>query len=93
MRQSVSLSNLFDLLEALTGVGPKRAALIAKACGGPRILDLLFHLPDRIAARMRVAHAADALPDTDAVLLVKRVAIRAATSRVTRRRYIEVRTE
>ncbi len=92
MSQSVSLSSLFDPLETLTGVGPKRAALIAKACGGPRILDLLFHLPDRIASRMRISHPAEAQPDTDAVLRVTAIAIRSAQSRATGRRYLEVRT-
>lgn len=92
MSQSVSLPRLFDPLETLTGVGPKRAALIAKACGGPRIRDLLFHLPDRIASRMRISHPAEAQPEIDAVLRVTPLAIRSAISRVTRRRYVEVRT-
>ena len=92
MSHSVSLSGLLEPLEALTGVGPKRAALIAKACGGGRILDSLFHLPDRIAARMRVAHASLALPEVDAVLRVTPISARSAVSRATRR-YIEVRTE
>jgi ATP-dependent DNA helicase RecG len=90
--QSVSLQSLLDPLESLTGVGPKRAALIAKACGGQRVLDLLFHLPDRIAARMRVSHPSEAQPETDAVLRVTPIAIRSALSRATRRRYVEVRT-
>lgn len=92
MSQSVSLQSLLDPLETLQGVGPKRAALIAKACGGPRVLDLLLHLPDRIANRMRVNHPAEALPETDAVLRVTPLATRSAVSRATRRRYVEVRT-
>ncbi|UPY35561.1 ATP-dependent DNA helicase RecG [Sediminicoccus sp. KRV36] len=92
MNPSVSLSNLFEPLETLPGVGPKRAALIAKACGGPRILDLLFHLPDRIAARMRVTHASLAPADQDAVLRVTPISSRTALSRATRRRYVELRT-
>jgi ATP-dependent DNA helicase RecG len=90
--QSVSLQSLFDPLETLPGVGPKRAALIAKACGGPRILDLLFHLPDRIASRTRISHAAEAPPEAEAVLRVTALATRSAMSRATRRRYVEVRT-
>ena len=31
---------------ALGGVGPQRAALLARATGGERVLDLLFHLPE-----------------------------------------------
>ena len=92
MSPSVSLQSLFDPLETLQGVGPKRAALIAKACGGPRILDLLFHLPDRIASRTRIGHPAEAQPDADSVLRVTAVATRSAMSRATRRRYVEVRT-
>ena len=91
MSQTVSLPDLFDPIEALTGVGPKRAVLITKAGGGPRIIDLLFHLPDRIAARMRVAQAADAPPDMDAVMRVTPIGTRSAVSRATRR-YVEVRT-
>jgi ATP-dependent DNA helicase RecG len=56
------------------------------------VLDLLFHLPDRIAARMRVSHPAEAQPETDAVLRVTAIATRSAMSRATRRRYVEVRT-
>ena len=92
MSQGVSLQSLFDPLETLTGVGPKRAALIAKACGGPRILDILFHLPDRIAARTRISHPTEARPETDSVLRITPIAIRGTQSRATRRRYVEVRT-
>ncbi|MFL1460826.1 ATP-dependent DNA helicase RecG [Roseococcus sp. DSY-14] len=79
-------------LAALPGVGPKRAALLAKAAGGERVLDLLFHLPERIAERLRVAHPAQAPAEAEAILRVTATAIRPAKSRLTNRRYVEVRT-
>jgi ATP-dependent DNA helicase RecG len=89
----VSLSVLSAPLNSLPGVGPARAALIEKATGGTRVLDLLFHLPERIAERMQVARPGDAPDGVDAVLAVTPLQARAAQSRVTRRRFVEVRTE
>lgn len=40
-----ALDQLFRSLTTLPGVGPKNAQLIEKLCGGPKVLDLLFHLP------------------------------------------------
>ncbi len=88
----VSLDELLAPLAALPGVGPKRAALLAKAAGGERVLDLLFHLPERIAERLRVAHPAQAPAEAECILRVTPTAIRPATSRLTNRRYVEVRT-
>ncbi|MCU0889581.1 MAG: DEAD/DEAH box helicase, partial [Rubritepida sp.] len=79
-------------LATLPGVGLRRAALIEKACGGGRVMDLLFHLPERIAARAHVPDPAAAPADRDAVLRVTPLGHRAAQSRATRRRYVEVRT-
>ncbi|MDB5376243.1 MAG: ATP-dependent helicase RecG, partial [Rubritepida sp.] len=92
MSQTVSLPGLFEPLDSLPGVGPKRALLLEKACGGARVLDLLFHLPDRVAERRRIAHPSEALPDIDSVLRVTPLSYRSAMSRAARR-YIEVRTQ
>jgi len=89
----VSLSALFAPLNSLPGVGPARAALIEKATGGARVLDLIFHLPERIAERVQVARPEDAPDGVDAILAITPLQARAAQSRVTRRRYVEVRTE
>ena len=56
------------------------------------MLDLLFHLPDRIASRVRIQDPAQAPADADAVLPVTAISHRAAKSRLTGRRYIETRT-
>ena len=45
MSRPFELDALFRGLTALPGVGPKNAALFEKLIGGPKILDLLFHLP------------------------------------------------
>ena len=39
------LAPLFASLDTLPGVGPARLALFARAIGGKRLVDLLFHLP------------------------------------------------
>ncbi|HZH45318.1 MAG TPA: ATP-dependent DNA helicase RecG, partial [Roseococcus sp.] len=70
MSESVSLDALLAPISDLHGVGPRRAELLAKAAGGGRVLDRLFHLPDRIAARVRVQDPAQAPADADAVLPV-----------------------
>ena len=92
MNAPVSLDALFAPLDTLPGTGPKRAALLAKATGGARVLDLLFHLPERIAERRRVEHPVQAPADADAILRVTATAIRPAKARLTNRRYVEVRT-
>ena len=45
MSRPFVLDPLFKALTTLTGVGPKNAKLLEKLCGGPKILDVLFHLP------------------------------------------------
>lgn len=92
MTAPVSLDPLFEPISALPGIGPKRATLLEKAAGGARVLDLLFHLPDRIAERLRIAHPGQAPAEADSILRVTAIAIRPAKSRLTNRRYIEVRT-
>jgi len=46
-----TLLPLFANVASLPGVGTRREALIARAAGGARVLDLLFHLPDRLIDR------------------------------------------
>ncbi len=51
-----ALAPLFAPLTSLRGVGPALARLMARACGGERVIDLLFHLPESfIDRRTRVA--------------------------------------
>jgi len=45
MSRPFELDALFRPLTALQGVGPKNGKLIEKLIGGPKILDLLMHLP------------------------------------------------
>ena len=44
--QHDSLAPVFAPLTSLRGIGPSLAPLLARACGGERLVDLLFHLPD-----------------------------------------------
>jgi ATP-dependent DNA helicase RecG len=45
MSRPFELDPLFRSLTALSGVGPKNGKLIEKLVGGPKVLDLLWHLP------------------------------------------------
>ncbi|MGH1398187.1 MAG: ATP-dependent DNA helicase RecG, partial [Alphaproteobacteria bacterium] len=45
MARPFALDPLFRALTTLPGVGPKNAALMEKLIGGPKVLDLLMHLP------------------------------------------------
>ncbi len=45
------LAPLFAPLTSLRGLGEARAALIARATGGARVIDLLFHLPESYVDR------------------------------------------
>ncbi len=54
-----TLAPLFAPLTSLRGIGPAQAGLFAKAIGGDRVIDLLFHLPDSyIDRRVRPTIAA-----------------------------------
>ncbi|MCX7373624.1 MAG: ATP-dependent DNA helicase RecG [Alphaproteobacteria bacterium] len=77
-------------LESIPGIGPKTAALLTQAGAGPRLWDLLLHLPERFAARVRVEHPRDAPVDRDAILEIQAEAHRAARS-AKGARYVEVR--
>jgi ATP-dependent DNA helicase RecG len=52
------LDALFAPLTTLDGVGEARAALIARAAGGSRVVDLLFHLPESWCSSGRFPEAA-----------------------------------
>ncbi len=69
-----ALAPVFAPLTSLGGIGPALAGLIAKAAGGERVLDLLFHLPESYLdrrARPTIAQArAHAAPGQVATLLV-----------------------
>jgi ATP-dependent DNA helicase RecG len=45
------LAPLFAPLTDLRGVGPTLAGLMKRACGGDRVIDLLFHLPESFVDR------------------------------------------
>lgn len=45
MSRPFELDPLFRALTALPGVGPRTARLLEKLVGGPKVLDLLWHLP------------------------------------------------
>jgi len=65
------LAPLFAPLTTLRGVGPAVATLIAKAAGGDRVIDLLFHLPDSYTDRRARPTIAQAQPGTVATLSVE----------------------
>ena len=66
---------LFEPLTSLHGVGVTLAALIARAAGGGRVIDLLFHLPESwIDRRLRTSIAA-AVPGALATIEVEVVRI------------------
>ena len=53
---------MFEPLTALRGVGEAVAALIARAAGGSRVIDLLFHLPESWIDRRARTTIAAAVP-------------------------------
>ncbi|WP_408871541.1 ATP-dependent DNA helicase RecG [Craurococcus roseus] len=79
-------------LAALPGVGPALAKRLRDAVGGDRVLDLLFHLPERYASRLAVTSPADAPEEQEVVLRARVLSLRAARSK-SGRPYAEVRTE
>ena len=69
------LTPLFSPLTTLKGVGPTVGALIAKAAGGERVIDLLFHLPESYLDRRQRPTIAQARPGQIATLAVEVVRI------------------
>jgi len=59
--ETYQLDPLFAELTALRGVGDALAKLMAKACAGNRVVDLLFHLPESYLDRRERSLIRDAL--------------------------------
>ena len=77
-----TLAPLFAPLTSLRGIGPAAAGLIARAAGGDRVIDLLFHMPESYLDRSAKPTIRDAKPGTVATLAVEVVRHeRPATSR------------
>ncbi|MEO9188469.1 MAG: ATP-dependent DNA helicase RecG, partial [Acetobacteraceae bacterium] len=66
-----SLSPLFAHLTSLRGIGPTLAKLFAKATGGERVIDVLFHLPDSYVDRRIRPTIAQAQPGQTVTLAVE----------------------
>ncbi|HEY5301300.1 MAG TPA: ATP-dependent DNA helicase RecG [Acetobacteraceae bacterium] len=66
-----SLSPLFAPLTSLRGIGPTLARLFAKATGGERVIDVLFHLPDSYVDRRVRPTIAQARPGQTVTLAVE----------------------
>jgi ATP-dependent DNA helicase RecG len=79
-------------LAALPGIEPALAKRLRDAVGGERVLDLLFHLPERYASRLHVSSPADAPEEQEVALRALVVSLRAARSK-SGRPYAEVRAE
>ena len=62
---------LFAPITSLWGIGPAVAQLIAKAAGGERVIDLLFHLPESYLDRTARPTISTAKPGIVATLLVE----------------------
>ena len=85
------LAPLLAPLAGLPGVGPAIARRLREATGGgERVLDLLFHLPERYARRLPVDRPSEAPADSEVLLHATVEGMRAAISRQGRR-YVEVR--
>ena len=68
------LAPLFAPLTSLPGLGEERARLVARAAGGRRVIDLLFHLPESYIdrrTRVRLAGVPPGLVVTVAVEVVR----------------------
>ncbi|WP_239992265.1 ATP-dependent DNA helicase RecG [Rhodopila globiformis] len=77
-----SLAPLFAPLSGLRGIRPEVAGLIARAAGGDRVIDLLFHMPESYLDRTARPTIKDAKPGMVATLAVEVVRHeRPATSR------------
>jgi len=65
------LAPLFAPVTELRGVGPALAKLIERVAGGPRVLDLLFHMPDSYLDRRSRPTIRTAQPGQVATLAVE----------------------
>ena len=66
-----TLAPLFAPLTSLRGIGPAAAGLIARAAGGSRVIDLLFHMPESYLDRSTKPSIRDAKAGTVATLTVE----------------------
>src|SRR4051812_26812513 len=66
-----SLAPLFAPLTDLRGIKPEVAGLIARAAGGERVIDLLFHMPESYLDRTAKPTIKTAKPGTVATLAVE----------------------
>ncbi len=70
-----SLAPLFAPLTDLRGMTPTLAALIKRACGGERVIDLLFHLPESYIDRRERLTLRALVPGKTATIAVEVVRI------------------
>ncbi|MBR0651930.1 ATP-dependent DNA helicase RecG [Roseomonas terrae] len=87
-----ALAPLMAPIVDLKGVKENEARLIAKAAGGPRVLDLLLHLPERYVTRRRIGRPSQALPDAEVLIPVVIGSHKAGRS-AQGRPYVRVRCE
>jgi ATP-dependent DNA helicase RecG len=66
-----TLAPLMAPLTSLAGIGEAKAAKLARAIGGTRVIDLLFHLPDRYVDRTRQPTIDEAMEGQVATLTVE----------------------
>ena len=69
------LAPLFAPLTDLRGVGPTLAGLMARACGGGRVIDLLFHIPTQFIDRRERSALRALVPGKMATVAVEVVRI------------------
>ncbi|WP_111396717.1 ATP-dependent DNA helicase RecG [Humitalea rosea] len=82
------LDALFAPIAGLPGLAPAMAKLIARACGGDRVIDLLFHLPERYVQRRLVERPSEA--EGEVILAARVDSLRGARS-AAGREYTELR--
>ena len=73
--QDDPLAPLFAPLTSLRGVGDAVARLMARALGGDRVIDLLFHLPESYLDRRERSTIKSAVPGTIATIEVEVIRI------------------
>ena len=69
------LTPLLAPITELRGVGPGTAIRIERVCGGGRVLDLLFHMPDGYVDRRNAPTIREALPGTVVTLEIEVVSV------------------
>ncbi len=69
--ETYELDPLFAELTALRGVGDALAKSMTRACGGSRVIDLAFHLPESYLDRRKISLIRDVLPGQTVTLEVE----------------------